>query len=157
MRRKDREITDPKIIEEILNNSQVCRVALNDSEFPYIVPFNYGYRDNVLYFHSAASGKKIDLIQKNNKVCFEIEFVSQLIKHEQSCKWSTIYRSIIGFGKIEIITDVKEKKRGLDIIMAHYGKTENNLYNEMNIEKIVVLRLTIHKLTGKQSGDWSHG
>jgi|WetSurMetagenome_2_1015567.scaffolds.fasta_scaffold29659_4 uncharacterized protein len=154
MRRNDKEITDPEVIEEILNHSQVCRIALHDGEYPYIVPFNYGYQNRVLYFHSAASGKKISLIQENNKACFEIEYGSQIVRHEQACKWTAKYRSVIGYGTIDILTDPEEKKKGLDKIMEHYGKSKVNVYNEKHVKDIVILRLTIEKLTGKQSGNW---
>ena len=73
MRRNEREITDPKIIEEIIHQATICRIALYDADYPYIVPLNYGYESGALYFHSAKEGKKIDLIRKNSRVCFEIE------------------------------------------------------------------------------------
>lgn len=154
MRRKDKEITDKAVIEEILTKSQICRVALNDGEFPYIVPFYYGYRDNAFYFHSAKEGKKIDLIKKNNKVCFEIEYMSKVIENEVSCKWSAKYRSIIGFGTIEIISGFEEKEKGLNLIMEHYGKKEN-VFNEQNINNIVILKLSILHFSAKQSGSWT--
>jgi hypothetical protein len=154
MRIKEQELTDKKIIQEILAKSEFCRIAINDDEFPYIVPLNYGYSDNILYFHSAATGKKIDLIRINNKVCFEIEYSSQVIQHEQPCKWATKYLSIIGFGEIEIIDGNTEKKRGLDIIMNHYGKVTDNQYTEAQVNKLVIFKLTIMNLTAKRSGNW---
>ena len=154
MRRKEKEITDQKIIDEILTKSQLCRIALFDDEFPYIVPFNYAYSDNVILFHSATSGKKIDLIRKNNKVCFEIEYSSQIIEHEQSCQWTTRYRSIIGVGVMEIVTEYEEKKKGLDAIMTHYGRTEHTDYGGKSLENLVILKLKILNLTAKQSGNW---
>jgi len=156
MRRKDKEITDSGVLEVILDKSQICRIALNDGEFPYIVPFNYGYKDRVLYFHSAKSGRKIDIIKTNNKASFEIELTSQILKHEQACNWTARYRSIMGTGTMEILTDKEDKKRGLDIIMAHYGRSIPSLYDEKYLENLVVLKLTIVELTGKQSGDWDH-
>jgi uncharacterized protein len=150
----DKEISDPEILEEILNLSKVCRIALNDGEFPYIVPFNYGYGDGALYFHSATTGKKIDLIRKNNKACFEIEYDNQIIPHEKACKWTAKYRSVIGYGTVDIITDRGEKIRGLDRIMSHYGKSGHNLYDERQVDNLVILKLTIDKMTGKQSGNW---
>ena len=154
MRRNDKEIKDPEVIEEILNQSKVCRIGLYDGEYPYIVPFNYGYHNRALYFHSAVSGKKINLIHENNKACFEIEYDSHIIRHEQACKWTTKYRSVIGYGKIECITDPEEKKKGLDKIMEHYGRSAVNVYDEKHVKDIVILKLTIDKLTGKQSGNW---
>jgi len=55
MRRKDREVTD---LSEIMKNCDVCRLALNDDGFPYILPLNFGMAVNgekiTLYFHSAS-------------------------------------------------------------------------------------------------------
>ena len=42
MRRKDREVTDLSEIIEIMKNCDVCRLALNDDGFPYILPLNFG-------------------------------------------------------------------------------------------------------------------
>jgi nitroimidazol reductase NimA-like FMN-containing flavoprotein (pyridoxamine 5'-phosphate oxidase superfamily) len=81
-----------------------------DNDIPYIVPLNYGYFENAIYFHSAPLGRKIDILKRNNKVCFEIEYASELIKRELACDWGTKYRSLIAYGTIEIISDFEKKK-----------------------------------------------
>lgn len=154
MRRKDKEVTDKKIIDKILSESEFCRIAIHDDEYPYLVPLNYGLKDNALYFHSAAEGKKIDLLKKNSKVCFEIEHTAETVLGEQPGKSTTKYLTVIGFGNIEFITDAEEKKKGLDIIMSHYGRTENNEYNESHVKSVVILKLTIAEITAKKSGNW---
>ena len=62
MRRKDREITDFNEMIEIIKKCDVCRIALNDEAFPYIVPLNFGLdvqgEQVFLYFHAAMEGKK---------------------------------------------------------------------------------------------------
>lgn len=155
MRRKEKEIKEKEIINEILNNSQICRIAILDDDYPYIVPMNYGYDNNSIYFHCATNGRKIDLLRLNNKVGFEIEQSHEVVKNELSCKWTTNYRSIIGYGKIVIINDFEQKKKGLDIIMRQHGKTEN-LYNDNAIKNVLILKLNIKDLTAKQSGEYSN-
>jgi uncharacterized protein len=154
MRRKDKEIRDKEIIEQLLKGSAICRIAMIDGDKPYMVPLNYGYAGNALYFHSASAGKKIELLRKNNRVCFEIEYHSEIIRDEIPCEWTAKYRSLIGYGKIEFITGHEEKKKGLDIIMYHYGKTGVNDYKDGQIENIVILKLAIEEISGKQSGNW---
>lgn len=153
MRRKDKIIEDKTVLQQILTNSLICRIALFDCEFPYIVPLNYGYKDNALYFHGATSGRKLNLIQKNNKVGFEIEQNHEIIKAELSCDWTTKYRSIIGTGTITIITDFEKKKQALDIIMQQHGRAENT-YNDKAVNKVTVLKLDIVEISGKQSGEY---
>jgi hypothetical protein len=121
---------------------------------PYIVPLNFGYRDNALYIHSADAGRKIDILKRNSRVCFEIEGASAIIKHAEPCHWGTKSRSLIGYGRVEIVTDFQEKKRGLDIILAHYGKTDQNVYDEKQLRAVVILRISIESVTCKQVGDW---
>ena len=111
MRRKDKIIQDEKLLEKILTEAEVCRIAMIDEYKPYIVPLNYGYSDNTIYIHSASLGRKIEVLKKNNNVCFEVEAKSDIVKGPKSCDWTTKYRSIIGYGKIEIVDDFEEKKR----------------------------------------------
>ena len=154
MRRKEQEITDKDIIDKILNESEICRIAMVDGTEPYIVPLNYGYSNNVIYLHSAPAGRKMEIIGANNRVCFEIEYGLEIIKKDEPCQWSAKYRSVIGYGNIEIVTDTENKKKGLDIIMQKYGYQVPGNYNEGSLSRMVLLQLKIEKLTGKQSGDW---
>jgi hypothetical protein len=56
---------------------------------------------------------------------------------------------------VEIITDNQQKKHGLDIIMKHYGKMDENVYEESQVKAVVILKLTIESVVCKQLGDWS--
>jgi nitroimidazol reductase NimA-like FMN-containing flavoprotein (pyridoxamine 5'-phosphate oxidase superfamily) len=155
MRRKEKEITDRRIINRILQESVICRIAMVDQGEPYIIPLNYGYSDNALYIHSALKGKKMDILKRNNRVCFEIELPAEIIRNELSCDWSTKSRSVIGYGIVEIITNTEEKKKGLDIIMKHHGKASGNAYKDILVDSIVILKLNIDNITGKQLGEWN--
>jgi nitroimidazol reductase NimA-like FMN-containing flavoprotein (pyridoxamine 5'-phosphate oxidase superfamily) len=155
MRRKDKEVTDQRIIQELLSTAEICRLATADEGEPYIVPLNYGFRDNALYVHSAAAGRKIDILKRNPRVCFELESDSAIVRHEEPCHWGTKSRSVVGYGHVEILTDYEEKKRGLDIILAHYGKAGPNAYDEKQVQAIVILQIAIESVTCKQLGDWS--
>jgi nitroimidazol reductase NimA-like FMN-containing flavoprotein (pyridoxamine 5'-phosphate oxidase superfamily) len=115
---------------------------------------NYGYCDNALYVHSAAAGRKMDILRRNNRVCFEIESSIAIIEHPEPCHWGVRARSLIGYGRVEILTDREQKRRGLDIIMAHHGKTDANVYNEKQLTALVILKLTIESVVGKQLGNW---
>ena len=156
MRRKDREITNTEIIREILSTPGICRIVMVDDGEPYLVPLNYGYKDNAIYIHSAPQGKKIEILRKMNRVCFEIEYSSEVLKHDLPCEWTSKYRSLIGYGTIEIITDFEKKKQGLDIIMAQFGKSGENVYNDKNVEAIVILKIKIRQISEKQHGEWDH-
>jgi nitroimidazol reductase NimA-like FMN-containing flavoprotein (pyridoxamine 5'-phosphate oxidase superfamily) len=154
MRRKEKEINDERVIEGILSTAQVCRIAMVDDGVPYVVPVNFGYQDRILYVHSASAGRKIDALKRNNLVCFEMETESTIIKDPEACGWGTRCRSLIGYGRAELIIERSAKKRALDIIMAHYGKTEPGEYDERQLSALVILRIPIDTVTCKQLGSW---
>lgn len=151
MRRDDKEIKDQEIINEIFKGSTVCRIAIFDDNYPYIVPMNYGYCDNTLYFHSAPEGKKFELLNKNPNVSFEIEDSYQLVKGEIPCKWTSRFRSLLGQGVVEFITDIDEKKKAFDVIMEQHGKTTENQYKPKVLEWIAMFKIDIKSVTGKVS------
>ncbi len=151
MRRKDKEIKDTEEIESIINRYDVCRIALSENNSPYIVPVCFGYRDNCLYFHSASDGKKIDIIKKNSRVCFEFDAYEGLIKSKNPCDWDIKYHSVIGSGKAFFIEDPEEKTRALDIITEHYS-SDAQKYQKNSVDNVTVIKIEIENITGKKSG-----
>lgn len=154
MRRSDKEITDPKIMSEILVNSSICRLGLVQDGEAYIVPVNYAFNDGYIFIHSAVEGRKIEILKQNPKVTFEIEYPSEVVKNEVACKWGTKYRSLMGKGTIEIRYDAESKKECFDLLMRKYGADFSAVYDQSALEKAAVLKLKIESYTGKQSGVW---
>ncbi|HPO50447.1 MAG TPA: pyridoxamine 5'-phosphate oxidase family protein [Spirochaetota bacterium] len=152
MRRSDKEIKDKIIIEEILSNNKILRLALSEDNTPYIIPLNYGYENDCLYFHSFKEGKKIDIIKKNNRASFEVTEKIEIASSDLACDYGTKYRSVLGVGLIEIINDSKEKIKGLNVLMKNHTQKREWNYSDTELNKIVVLKLTIKETTGKQSG-----
>ncbi len=151
MRRKDLEISDKNIIEEILSTNTVCRIALVDGDEPYMVPMSYGYTPDFIYMHAALEGKKLDVLEKNNRVCFEVSDSLESVTGKEACSFSIKYRSVIGFGRAEILTDPAEKLQGLQVVMLqHTGKSDWNMPAAV-IARAAVIRITIDSITGKQN------
>jgi len=150
MRKKEKEITEASAIEAIIKKSLVCRLALSDDNFPYIVPLCFGYKDKVLYFHGSQKGKKIDIIKKNPKVCFEFDTNTEIVKAEDACHWSMKYRSVIGFGKGQLLEDIEEKRKALNIIMSQYSDGTFE-FNDAILKKTFVIKVEIENMKGKQS------
>jgi len=150
MRRADKEITSRAEIEGIIRRSLVCRLALADDNRPYIVPLCFGYKDNSLFFHSAVQGKKIDIIKKNNRVCFEFDIDYDVIKADKACEWGMQYKSVVGFGQASFLEDSESKRRALDIIMKQYSG-KSSAYPETKLKHTVIIKVDIEQMTGKQT------
>ena len=153
MRRKDKEITNQSDLESILQKAQVCRLGLLDGNVPYIVPVHYGYKKGQIYIHAAKEGKKINLLKKNPKVCFEVELDHKIRNTGIPCKWSTTYKSIIGYGKASLLTDIEEKKLALGILIDHYAPGTIYDFSRRKVDGVAVIKITIDSMTGKQSLD----
>jgi len=151
MKTLNQEIKDQKIMGEILACAEFIRISMIDGDRPYILPFNYGYKDGCIYIPSAPEGKKIDLLKQNPEVCFEIEQSESIIKSKKSCKWSSLYRSVEGSGTVEIVSDREGKQSGMEIIMAQHGAPDPDDFNPQNMKYMVILKLNIASLSGKQS------
>jgi hypothetical protein len=150
MRRSDKEITDIIEIESILNCASVCRIGLADDGDPYIVPVCFGYTDGRIYFHSALSGKKIAMLEKNPRCCFEVDLCDSITRQARPCEWGIRYKSVIGFGRAYSVSDASEKQHGLNCIMYHYrcGMYE---FSEDDLINAGVIRIDIDSMTGKKN------
>jgi nitroimidazol reductase NimA-like FMN-containing flavoprotein (pyridoxamine 5'-phosphate oxidase superfamily) len=154
MRRKERKMADIQSIESVFSTADVCRVAFADNNTPYIVAMNFGYMlgpRNVLYFHCASEGKKIDMLQKNDYVCFQLDCEHNYYKGSKACGWGMRYKSVVGYGTISIIKDLTERKKALDLLMDHYGGDGVYDYDDKELVRTTILRLEISEMTGKQA------
>jgi uncharacterized protein len=149
MRRKDKEITGREALDDIINRSQVCRLGLCDGGTPYIVPMSFGYDGKSLYFHGAAEGRKIEVLRKNGKVCFELDIDTEVVRGDSPCNFSMRYRCVMGEGRASFVEDPEEKKRGLEVIMKQYG--DEGSLPEGALDKIAVIRVDIEGMSGKKS------
>ncbi|MHC4943286.1 MAG: pyridoxamine 5'-phosphate oxidase family protein [Planctomycetota bacterium] len=150
MRRKEREITDRDTIDIILHSAPICHLALADKDQPYVVPMNFGYDGEALYFHCAPEGRKIDILNRNPKVCFVCYSDLEMEQADKACGWTMKYQSVIGFGRASIITDKEGKKEALDIIMNHYADGSFT-YEDKAVDKMVIIEVMVDEVTGKQS------
>jgi nitroimidazol reductase NimA-like FMN-containing flavoprotein (pyridoxamine 5'-phosphate oxidase superfamily) len=74
MRRTHCEICDPQEIERILGSATIGRIATNGADgYPYITPVNFVHQEGNIYFHSALKGEKLENLERDPKVCFEVD------------------------------------------------------------------------------------
>jgi nitroimidazol reductase NimA-like FMN-containing flavoprotein (pyridoxamine 5'-phosphate oxidase superfamily) len=100
-------IQDPQQIEAILAKAKFIRLALSDPETsnPYLVPLSFGYKDNAIYLHGSQKGRKIEILKKNSRVCFEADIETEVITADDPCKYNVRYRSVIGHGQAHFVED----------------------------------------------------
>lgn len=153
MRRKDREIVLLEEIDAVLNQCSVCRIAMIDGDRPYVIPMNFGMEWEegrlTVYVHCAKEGRKMDILRRTPRVCFEADREYGLIEASTACGYGCTFASVIGEGTIEILDDPNEKAHGLSAIMRHQTGKEFS-FSTAQTEAVCVLRLRVDSLSGKR-------
>lgn len=147
IRRVDRSISETEA-KEILQKGEygVLSTVSADGE-PYGVPVSYSYAGDVLYFHCAVEGRKLENLQANDRVSLCVVGRTEVMPE----KFGTKYESAMVFGKAWEATG-DEKHEGLLALLRKYspGFIEEGLkYAEKVDEKVKVYKITIESITGK--------
>ena len=153
MRRSDREITDKRMIEEFIAGEQILRIAFYDDGDLYIVPVNYGYlcKDDryTFFFHGAKAGRKYELAKTNPTVGFEIDGKYRLMTGEEACDYSAHFQSVIGTGRLSLVSDKEEKIQGLNVLMKQTTQKAEWTYSVEMLAAVAVFRLDVDKMSCK--------
>lgn len=151
MRRSDREIKDQEAILQVIKKCDVCRLALNDDGYPYILPLNFGMQIEdgkvVFYFHGALEGRKYELIAKDNRASFEMDCSHRLVSMEDKGYCTMEYESVIGRGRIEILPEEK-KYDALRVLVEQYHKDGFD-FSPKAIPRTAVMRMEVTEMTAK--------
>ncbi|MBC8489233.1 MAG: pyridoxamine 5'-phosphate oxidase family protein [Bacteroidetes bacterium] len=154
MYKRDRaikDITKPKELEEIIKKSKICHIGMVDGNIPYVLAFNFGYKDGTIYLHSALAGRKLDILKKNNNVCVEFDADHELFFRDEhiACSWRWRYKSVLAFGKAEIVENFDEKVEGLKIFMSNYSDRKFE-FSKPSVNNINIIRIKIDRMTGRK-------
>jgi len=99
-------------VDQLLRQQTLCRIAFKGDKYPYMAPFQYVLIDGSLYFHFTDYGKKMRLLEKDRRVCVEIEKYRPDLSE---------YNFAVLRGKLEIVRDAQERARAIKQI-AEEGK-----------------------------------
>ena len=156
MRRKDREITDIDEVIDILNHTDVIRLAMNNGDFPYIVPVNFCYEVKpnnqlIFYIHGAKVGTKVDLLRQNPLLSFELDTRHRLItSDEKACKYSFAYASIIGNGCATFIEEPAAKIAAFQMMMNKVAPSKSFTFSEKDVKPVIVIKIEVQAYTAKK-------
>jgi nitroimidazol reductase NimA-like FMN-containing flavoprotein (pyridoxamine 5'-phosphate oxidase superfamily) len=99
-------------IEKLLQEQMLCRIAFKGEKYPYMAPFQYVLMDGFLYFHFTDYGKKMRLLEKDKRVCVEIEKYRPDLSE---------YNFVVFRGELRLVRDPQERAEVINRI-AEEGK-----------------------------------
>lgn len=150
MQRKKQQLTERECLQLLREEKRGVLSVLGDDGYPYGIPHNHWYceEDGRLYFHSGESGHKIEALRSNPKVSYCVYDSGR----EESGDWALHFRSVIVFGRAEIVTD---HQKALEISRKlSYRFTSDTEYIEKEIQtsgpRVLVFFIQIEHISGKR-------
>jgi uncharacterized protein len=141
-------------MEEIIRKCKVCHIAMVDPEgLPYVLPFNFGYDNNIIYFHSGKNGKKIHILESNPLVCveFSTDYLLRFQNENVGCSYTMKYRSVLAYGKVEFMEDQLQKINIMNMVMKNYASGDFS-YNTPSMNEVICWIVRIDRMEGKING-----
>ena len=148
MRRKDKMKTYEEAVQILGEYTNGVLSVTGDDGYPYGVPVSYIYHDGKIYFHCAGEGHKLDAIKADSRVSFTVVGADEIAPE----KFTTMYKSVIAFGRASIIDTDEEKMAALNLIREKYSGNfpkEGAAYIEKFWDKTTVVVIEIEHMTGK--------
>lgn len=137
--------------KSFLGGAWVGRLAMSKADEPYMVPVNFVYFAEKIYFHCAREGRKIDYLATNAQVCFEVDEFLGVRKGDTPCASTVTYRSVIAFGKAMFVEAIDVKKEALRRLIKKYGVAASDFVDEEAFDRTLLVAITVERMTGKQS------
>lgn len=152
IRRQNRILEDEERIKELLSVSEYGFLSLGTDEdgYAYGIPISYAYDEpeNVLYFHCAPDGKKLDMLKQNNKVSICIVGKTKPIADQ----FTTLYESVVVFGKADIQLSEDEKRKALRMLVKKYSagfEEVGEKYMKGSWNRTATFKIVIEHITAK--------
>jgi uncharacterized protein len=159
VRRRDKEITDPRAILDVLLRGDVLRLAMIDEHgAPYLVPLSYVARPGepasplsglTLLLHSALEGKKIAALRRDPRVCFEVAVDVAIVPAAQARNATMRFRSVIGTGRASFLADPGARLRALQAIADRY--VPGAPVGADDADRVAIIEVAVESLSCKAS------
>lgn len=143
---------DPETIYSILDEAFICHIGFSVDGQPFVIPTSYGRNGNVLYVHGSAASRMMREMAKEIDVCITVTLLDGLVLARSAFHHSINYRSVVIFGKAELIEDEAEKAEALRLFTEHIipGRWEDaRPPNSKELKGTTVLKLEINEASAK--------
>ncbi len=157
MRRKDRQIDDDNWIVDYISKSDFGTLAtvFEDQPFLTMTVFVYDKDTHAIYLHTSKHGRLFANLQNSYKVCFSVGEMGRLLPAKTAREFSNEYKSVVVFGKCEVMTDLKEARNKMHLLIeeyfSHLKRDEDyKSITQPEIQEIAVFKISIDSWTAKQ-------
>ena len=150
---------DRETIDAILDEGFVCHVGLHtDKGFPVVIPLAYGRDGDLVYLHGSAASRLFRGAKAPEAdICMTVTFVDGLVVARSTYNTDINYRSVMIIGDATEVTDLDEKRMGLERLVEHIipGRTRDAREpTEKELRSTMLLSLPITESSAKVRTGW---
>lgn len=149
MRRNDREM-NREFALAVADKCEYATLAMIDTGGkPYCLPITIARDENIIYFHSAKEGQKIDALKNNPAVCMSC--VGDTFRATD--KFTTEFESAVLHGNAAEVTDDAEKIHALRLICQRHTPANMHQFDrsiEKSLSRTGVWKIEIARIAGKR-------
>jgi nitroimidazol reductase NimA-like FMN-containing flavoprotein (pyridoxamine 5'-phosphate oxidase superfamily) len=147
--RKNKQLAHEECIQMLIDEKRGVLSVIGDDDYPYGMPMNHFYNDEdgMIYFHCGKTGHRLDALKKHDKVSFCI--YDEGFRNEN--QWALNIRSVIVFGRIEIIDDIDQIVDITSRLSRKFTQDEEYIRSEIDtyVKATLLLRLRPEHICGK--------
>jgi len=137
-------------MEKLLGEETVGYLGLFMGDTPYVVPLNCGYVEGKILFHCAMTGKKLDYLKANERVCFTVGRQSgEIRRHAEGDPCHVDSDSVICYGRARIVEDLEERKEVLDTFNRCFKPDAEGIPLE-SVKNCCAVVIDIIEMTGRR-------
>lgn len=143
---------DLETVCSILDAGLICHVGFAVEGQPFVIPTAYGRIENQLFIHGSPASRMLKSLQKGIDICVTVTLLDGLVLARSAMHHSMNYRSVVLFGKAELVHEREEKLQALYAFTEHVmaGRwAETREPNEQELQGTTVLALPINEASAK--------
>jgi nitroimidazol reductase NimA-like FMN-containing flavoprotein (pyridoxamine 5'-phosphate oxidase superfamily) len=145
------EVLSEERIEYLLQHQLLGHIGCHADNTTYVVPICYAYDNNCIYGRTY-EGMKLEIMRKNPTVCFQIEYIENMVK----------WQSVVCWGEFEEVTDMNKRNSAIEVLKKRISVSleENALkhsaywpfsINDLDNIEGIVFCIHLNKKTGRLS------
>jgi nitroimidazol reductase NimA-like FMN-containing flavoprotein (pyridoxamine 5'-phosphate oxidase superfamily) len=115
-----RDCKDESKIEAFLTQAKTGFLGLCAGDLPYVVPLNFIRIGHAVYFHGAAEGRKVSMLQHNSQACLTVSEEFGTMASIIPAHTDTAYMSVMIFGHIEFVSNLDEATEAMQHMLNKY-------------------------------------
>lgn len=140
----DRGRYDKATIYPIVDEALFCHVGFVVDGQPYVIPTLHARQGDRLLLHGAKGSRMLKAIQTGEALCITITLLDGLVLARSVFHHSINYRSVVLFGRGELIEGEEEKRAALEIftermIRGRWGEAKRPMPQELDATAVVAV------------------